>query len=216
MKKLFAAVLAVVFVLMLSGCDTQDETLSRIRSETNAERENSLREEAVSREAEIEDVDKWGVSLDDVDRLAKAAIRKHENVSEYKRDYNKAIRVTDEFLEDVESGKKDKYNLNDFLEKYKVSCETGIEYMRSCVNIEMSYNLYLQDGEFDKTEKNLIRFSLGMFNNSIAAIEQSQSDMEALLQPIIDEDRELTDDELEKVYEVYQVLTDKVSLAKYY
>lgn len=217
MKKILTVIFSVALVSILVGCETEDERISRYFSEGNAERENSLREEAISREAEIEEVDKWGVSLDDVDRLAKAAIRKHENVSDYKRDYNKAIRVTDEFLEDVELGKKDKYDLNDFWEKYKVSCETGIEYIKACVDVESFYNMFLSDdGDFDKTEKSLIRTMLTANNYSIEAIEQSQLDMDTLLQPIIEEDRELTDDELEKVYEIYQVLTDKVSLSKYY
>ncbi len=211
MKKLFVVFLAVVFTFELVGCDTQDETLSRIRSENSIERENSLREESISREAEIDEVDKWGVSLDDVDRLAKASMRKHENMSDYRRDYYKAIRVTDEFLEDIESDQRDQYDLGVFIEKYKESCDAGIEYLKSRVDVELSYNLYLYDDEFDKTEKDLIRISLAIFNNSIEAIEQSKSDMEYLLEPIIGENRKLTDDELEKVYKIYQVLTDKVS-----
>ena len=51
---------------------------------------------------------------------------------------------------------------------------------------------------------------LALFNRSIEDIEKSITDMKNLLNPIIEEDRELTDDEIEKIFEIYQVLVDKV------
>lgn len=52
-----------------------------------------------------------------------------------------------------------------------------------------------------------------MFNSSIVQIEQSITDMNNLLSPIIQENRKLTDDEFEEVYEIYQILTDNVDIA---
>lgn len=213
MKKIIIVAFFSVFVLALVGCETEKDRMDMIRSESKSERENSLKEESISREAEIEEVDKWGVSLDDVDRLAKQAIRKHENVSDYKRDYNKAIRETDKFLEDVEHQPDRQHDLESFIEKYKESCYAGIEYIEASVDVELLYNLFQTDDEFDKTEKDLIRTFLTVNNPSILDIEQSISDMEVLLKPVIEEDRELTDDELEKIYEIYQVLIDKVYAA---
>ena len=65
-------------------------------------------------------------------------------------------------------------------------------------------------GEFDKSDKDYIRTVLALFNRSIEDIEKSITDMKNLLNPIIEEDRELTDDEIEKIFEIYQVLVDKV------
>lgn len=178
-----------------------------------SEIESSQIEESIVREAEIEKVDEWGISLDDVERLAKQAIRKHENISDYRQDYKKAIRETDDFLEDVESGKAVEYSLEYFIKKYDEACSAGIEYIKACVDVEFTYNMYTQYGEFTKSEKDNIRFFLTMFNSSIKDIEQSITDMDNLLNPIIEENRKLTDDELEKVFEIYQVLIDKVDAA---
>lgn len=214
MKKIFSIILCAA-VVMLTGCSgmTEDELISYYRAERISELETSRKEAAASREAEIEEVDEWGVSLDDVDRLAKDAIRKHENVDDYKQDYNKAIRETDDLLESFKSGKNTENNLTDFLEKYEVSCDVGIEYIKSCVDVELTYKMYTQYGEFTKSEKNNIRYFLTMFNSSIVEIEQSVSDMEGLLNPIIEDNRKLTDDELKKVCEIYQILTDNVYFA---
>lgn len=212
MKKVFSVILCAAVVLT-TGCETKKQQISRIMAENREERENSIREESIAREAEIEEVDKWGISLDDVDQLAKHAIRRHENVSNYKQSYNDAIRKTDEYLDDIESGKKTEDGLDIFFENYKATCEAGIEYIEACVDVELMYNMYTQDNEFDKTEKDLIRTFLTMFNPSIERVEQSVTDMENLLSPIIEENRTLTDDELEIVYEIYQILTDEVDNA---
>ena len=214
MKKNFAIILCAA-VVMLTGCSgmTEDELYSYYHAERISELETSRKEAAASHEAEIKEVDEWGVSLDDVDSLAKDAIRKHENVGDYKQDYNKAIRETDDLLDSFKSDKNVEYNYADFLEKYKTSCDVGIEYIKACVDVEFTYNMYTQYGEFTKSEKNNIRHFLTMFNSSIQEIEQSVSDMEGLLNPIIEDNRKLTDDELKKVCEIYQILTDNVYFA---
>lgn len=213
MKKIISVILCAAVVLM-SGCSgvSQEELLSYYRSERIAEHEASLKEAEASREAEIQEVDEWGVSLDDVDRLAKQAIRKHENVGDYRQSYNKAIQVTDEFLEKVENGTAVKYSLDYFINKYDEACAAGIEYMKSSIDIKSTYDLYTQYGEFTKSEKDNIRFFLTMFNSSFEEIEQSKSDMRSLLNPIIEENRKLTGDELKKVFDIYQILIDKVCI----
>lgn len=192
---------------MLGENSKPKDSISSLESTSNEVSTNE------SIESEIEEVDKWGVSLDDVDRLAKQAIRKHENVGDYRQDYKKAIRKTDDFLEDAEDDKNTEGSWTVFLENYKKSCEAGIEYIKACVDVKFMYDLYTQDGEFDKNEKDLIRIFLTLDNSSIEEIEQSVTDMEELLNPIIEENRKLTDDELEKVFKFYQVLVDKVDIA---
>lgn len=213
MKKIFSIILCAAAVVMMTGCETKKEQSSRIMSEIREEHENSIREDSIAHEAEIEEVDEWGISLDDVERLAKQAIRRHENISDYRNDYNKAIQKTDKFLETVESGTAVEYSLEYFTNKYDEACTAGIEYIKSCVDVEFTYNMYTQYGEFTKSKKDNIRFFLTMFNSSIVQIEQSITDMNNLLSPIIQENRKLTDDEFEEVYEIYQILTDNVDIA---
>lgn len=221
MKKIFSIILCAA-VMLTAGCSVSPQEEHNSVLEKNSKPKDSISSlESISNEvstnesieSEIEEVDKWGVSLDDVDRLAKQAIRKHENIGDYRQDYKKAIRETDDFLEDAEDGKNTEDNWAVFLENYKKSCETGIEYIKACVDVEFTYNMYTQYGEFTRSKKNAIRFFLTMFNSSIEQIEQSVTDMEELLNPIIEENRKLTDDELEKVLKIYQVLVDKVDIA---
>lgn len=213
MKKIFSIILCAAVVLTTGCSNIEEERYSYYASVNKSERESSRIEESIAHEAEIEEVDEWGVSLDDVDRLAKQAIRKHENVSDYRQDYRKAIRKTDDFLEDVESGKVVEYSLEYFVNKYDEACIAGIEYMKACIDVKLWYDMSTEYGEFTKTEKDTIRSFLTMFNSSFEEIEQSKLDMETLLNPIIEENRRLTNDELEKVYEIYQILTDKVDIA---
>lgn len=214
MKKIFSIILCMI-VIMMTGCSdtSQDKRYSYYRSVTLSERETSLKEAEASREAEIEEVDEWGISLDDVDRLAKEAIRKHEKVGEYKSDYDKAIQATDKFLEAIENGKAVEYSLDYFIKKYDEACSAGIEYMNASIDVEFTYNMYTEYGEFTRSEKNNIRFYLTMYNSSFEEIEQSQLDMKALLNPIVEENRKLTDEELKNVFTIYQILTDKVDIA---
>lgn len=223
MKKIFSIILCAALMLT-SGCSVSPQkehnsvlgenskpkdSISSLESTSNEVSTNE------SIESEIEEVDKWGVSLDDVDRLAKQAIRKYENISDYRQDYRKAIRETDDFLDDVESGKKTEISLADFLEKYKTACEAGIEYIEASDgrHVKTQYEMCTRYGELDKSDKDYIRRVLSLFNGSIEDIEQSITDMENLLNPIIGEDRDLTDEEIEKVFEIYQVLVDKVDAA---
>lgn len=214
MKKILSVILCTAAVLLV-GCSnsTQDKRMSYYHSVTLSERETSLKEAEASREAEIKEVDEWGISLDDVDRLAKAAIRKHKNVGDYRQDYDKAIQETDKFLEAVENDKAVEYSLDYFIKKYDEACSAGIEYMEASIDIEFTYNMYTEYGDFTRSEKDNIRFYLTMFNSSFKEIEQSQLDMKALLNPIIEENRKLTVEELKKVLTIYQILTDKVDIA---
>lgn len=209
--------LSIIFcaaVVLLTGCSSgMDKEVSKNREEWRSSLEESRKEETASYEAEIEEVDEWGVSLDDVDRLAKQAIRRHENVAEYKQDYNKAIRITDDYLEAVENDKEVENGLDYFIEKYDEACAAGIEYMKATIDVELTYNMYTQYGEFTRTEKHYIRRFLTMFNSSFEEIEQSQRDMKALLSPVVEENRKLTDEELNEVFTIYQILTDKVDIA---
>lgn len=230
MKKIFSIILCAAVVLV-SGCSVgSQEEQSQVFGESTKPKDGISGSESTSNnvstnshtgnsdksdesiESEIEEVDKWGVSLDDVDRLAKQAIRKYENISDYRQDYRKAVRETDDFLDDVESGKKTEISLADFLKKYNTACEAGIEYIEASDgrHVKTQYEMCTRYGELDKSDKDYIRRVLALFNGSIENIEQSITDMENLLNPIIEEDRNLTDDELEKVFEIYQVLVDKV------
>ena len=214
MKKFLCIILCAAVVMMVGCSDTsRDKRVSYYRSEWISELETSRKEAEASHEAEIEEVDEWGISLDDVDRLAKQAIRRHENVADYRKSYYTAIGATDKFLESVETGKAVEYSLEYFIKKYDEACLAGIEYMNASIDIELTYNMYTEYGEFTRSEKNNIRFFLTMFNSSFEEIEQSESNMKALLNPIIEENRKLTDDELKKVFEIYQVLIDKVEIA---
>ncbi len=214
MKKIFSIILCAAVVLT-TGCSYQseEERYSYNHSVRMSEIESSQIEESISREAEIEEVDKWGVSLDDVDRLAKQAIRKHDNISDYRQDYNKAIRETDDFLEDLENGKETEIGFAEFLNKFKTACERGIDYIEACVDVEYFYDLSNKYDGFDKSEKDFIRSLLAIWNGTIEDVEKSATDMESLLNPIIEENRNLTDDEFDKFLEIYQVLVDKVDAA---
>lgn len=218
MKKIFSIILCAAVVLT-AGCSTDsrntqgDGWSSYYESvKSSEEKSSSIAESIAAEEAEIEDVDEWGISLDDVERLAKQAIRKYENISDYRQDYRKAVRVTDDFLEDIEDGKDTDTDLADFLDSYKESCEAGTKYIEACDgrHVKTQYDICTRYGELDKSDKDYIRTVLALFNRSIEDIKQSIIDMENLLNPIIEEDRELTDDEIEKVFEIYQVLVDKV------
>lgn len=210
MKKFFSIILCAV-VVMMTGCTgiSQDE-LSYNRSVRISELETSRKEAEASREAEIEEVDEWGVSLDDVDRLAKDAIRKHEIKSDYRSDYNSATREFDSFLKDIKSEDSVEYSLNDLLEKHNKACKAGIEYIESCIDVKLQYDMYMYDGELDKTEKNLLRTFITLWNPTIQTIEHSKTDMKLLLEPIIEENRTLTDDEIQQVFGIYQILIDNV------
>lgn len=219
MKKIFSIILCAAVVLV-SGCSTgsrntqEDGWSSYYESvRSSEEKSSSIAESIAAEEAEIEDVDEWGISIDDVDRLAKQSIRKHENINDYRQYYSKAIRETDDFLEDLEDGKEPEISFAEFLDKYKTACEKGIDYIESTVDVEFFYNMYNQYGGFDKSEKDLIRSFLTVWNGFIEEIEKSITDMESLLNPIIEEDRNLTDEEFEKVLDIYQVLVDKVDTA---
>ncbi len=214
MKKIFSIILCAATVMM-TGCsnDLQDRQISYNRSVRISELETSRKEAEASKEEEIQEVDEWGVSLDDVDRLAKQAIRKHENVGDYRQEYKKAIQATDKFLESVESGKAVEYSLDYFIKKYDEACSSGIEYIKACIDVKLWYDTFTEYGDFSKTEKNTIRSFLTMFNSSFEEIEQSKLDMKTLLNPIVEENRKLTDDELKKVFEIYRILTDNVDTA---
>lgn len=219
MKKFLSVILCAV-VVMVSGCSVtfDDGKQSYYQSVAKSEREKSEREESISREAEIEEVDEWGVSLDDVERLAKEAIRKSELRSDYRSEYAKLTVQIDSFLRDIKKGKTNKYNLEDFLKIHADACEVGINYIEAHTgdNIKFSYDLYTGDGELDKTEKNLLRTMLTLWNDSIQEIEQSEADMKSLLEPIISEVRKPTDEEIQRVDDIYQILVEKIDLATKY
>lgn len=213
MKKFLSVILCAAAVL-LTGCDDVEERrISYYHSVRISEQETSRKEAEASREAEIQEVDEWGVSLDDVERLAKEAIRKHENVGDYKQDYNKAIQATDKFLDSVESGKAVEYSLEYFINKYDEACSAGVKYIKACVDVKLWYDTFTANGELSKSQKNTIRSFLTMFNPIYEKVEQSKLDMKTLLNPIIEENRKLTDDELKRVFEIYQILTDNVDIA---
>ncbi|MDE7399654.1 MAG: hypothetical protein K2N06_09020 [Oscillospiraceae bacterium] len=219
MKKMFSAMLCVALVLV-SGCSepSLDERLSYYDSVAKSEREKSEREESISREAEIKEVDEWGVSLDDVEWLTKEAIRKSEMRSEYRSEYTRLTVRIDSFLRDVKKGKASEYNLEDFLKMHADACKAGIDYIEAHTgdDVKFFYDLYTGNGELDKTEKDLLRTSLTLWYGSIQEIEQSGVDMKSLLEPVISEDRNLTDEEIQRVDDIYQKLVEKVDLATKY
>lgn len=213
MKKIFSIILCAI-VIMMTGCSdtSQDKRYSYYRSVTLSERETSLKEAEASREAEIEEVDEWGISLDNVDRLAKEAIRKYEMKSEYRSDYNKIIREVDSLLDDIKDSGAAEYDLNNLLKKHSEACTAGIKYIESYAggDVKWQYDLCMTDDQLDKTDKDLIRTILTLWNSSIQEIQQSETDMKSLLEPIISENRKLTDDEIKKVEDIYQILIDNV------
>lgn len=209
MKKIFSIILCAIIIAM-TGCSntSRDKQYSYYRSVALSERETSLKEAEASREAEIKEVDEWGISLDDVERLAKDAIRKHEMQSEYKSDYNKIVKEIDTFLSDIKSGKAVEYNVDHLLKEHSEACQAGIEYIKSSYDIKLIYDLYMTDNQLDKLEKDVLRTILTLWNSSIQEIQQSETDMKSLLDPIILENRKLTDEEIQKAYDIYHVLTD--------
>lgn len=219
MKKMFSAMFCAALVLT-SGCSepSLDERLSYYDSVAKSEREASEREESISREAEIKEVDEWGVSLDDVERLTKEAIRKSELRSDYRSEYSRLTIRIDSFLKDVKKEKADEYNLEDFLEMHTDACKAGIDYIEAHTgdNVKFFYDLNTMNGELDKTEKDILRTLLTLWYGSIQEIEQSEADMKSLLEPIISEGRELTDEEIQRVDDIYQKLVEKVDLATKY
>lgn len=219
MKKFLSVILCASLVLM-SGCSEPplDERLSYYDSVAKSEREKSEREESISREAEIKEVDEWGVSLDDVERLAKEAIRKSELRSDYRSDYTRLTVRIDSFLRDTKEGKSNEYNLEDFLKMHADACKAGINYIEAHNgdNVKFNYDFYTMDGELDKSEKDLLRTFLTLWYNSIQEIEQSEADMKLLIEPIISEGRKLTDEEIQRVDDIYQKLIEKVDLATKY
>lgn len=218
MKKIFSAMLCTALVL-ISGCSepSLDERLSYYDSVAKSEREASEREESISREAEIKEVDEWGVSLDDVERLTKEAIRKSEMQSEYRSDYIKITVHMDSFLEDIKEGKATDYALEDLLKMHSEACKAGIKYIESRVGDDVKWQYDLCGGgseELDKTDKYLLRTILTLWNNTIKIIEKSEDDMTSLLEPIISEGRKLTDEEIQMVDDIYQILIDNVDKVK--
>ena len=209
MKRFFSIILCVITVVM-TGCSdaSQDERHSYYHSVILSEQETSHKEAESSREAEIEEVDKWGISLDDVDRLAKDTIRKHEMKSEYKSDYNKIAKEIDTFLNSVKSGRAVEYDLEYLLKKHNEACKAGIEYIQSSYDVQVTYNLFMTDSQLSKSERDVLRTMLTTWNRSIKEIEQSESDMKSLLDPIVSENRKLTDEEIQNVDDIYHVLTD--------
>lgn len=211
MKKILSIILCAA-VVMLTGCSgmTEDERYSYYHAERISELETSRKEATASYEAEIKEVDEWGISLDDVDRLAKDAIRKNEMKSDYRSDYNKITKEFDSLLTDIKNGNSAEYSLDDLLKKHGEACKAGIAYIESCIDVKLQYDLYMFDGELDKTEKDLLRTMVTLWNPTIQTIEQSEMDMKSLLEPVIAENRRLNDDEIQKVYDIYQILIDNV------
>lgn len=213
MKKFLCVILCAAVVMMVGCSDTsQDKRVSYYRSERISELETSRKEAEASREAEIEEVDEWGISLDDVDRLAKEAIRKYEMKSDYRSDYNKITKEFDSILDDVKDSEPAEYDLNNLLEKHSEACKAGIKYIEAYAggDVKWTYDLCKTGEQLDKTDKNLIRTMLTLWNSSIQEIQQSETDMKALLEPIASENRKLTDDEIKKVEDIYHILTDIV------
>ena len=128
--------------------------------------------------------------------------------SEYKSDYNKIVKEIDTFLSDIKSGKAVEYNVDHLLKEQRVASRAGIEYIKSSYDIKLTYDLYMTDNQLDKLEREVLRTMLTLWNESIIEIEQSQTDMKSLLDPIILENRKLTDEEIQKADEIYHVLTD--------
>lgn len=215
MKKILSVILCAVMILLtVTGCsdDIEDRRISYYHSVRISEQETSRKEAEASREAEIQEVDEWGISLDDVERLAKDAIRKYEMKSEYRSDYYKLVKEFDTILDCIKDSNTDKYNINDLLEKHGEACKAGINYIESYSggDVKWTYDLCKNGEQLDKSDKDLIRSMLTLWNSSIQKIQQSETDMKSLLTPIIAENRKLTDEEIKKVENVYHILTDIV------
>ena len=103
MKKILSVMLCAAIVLTLTACRNEQQRQAEIASYAREQHEKEQSQYRESREAEISEVDEWGVSLDDVERLAKDTIRMHEVMSDYKRDYNKTAKEIDTFLDDIKS-----------------------------------------------------------------------------------------------------------------
>lgn len=211
MKKICSIILCAVLVIMTGCSDTsQDRLISYNRSVRISELETSREEAAASREAEIEEVDEWGISLDDVERLSKDAIRKYEMKSEYRNDYYKIIKEFDSLLDDIKDNSAAEYDLEGLIKKHGEACKAGIDYIEAYNgdHVNFFYDLYMVDGELDKSEKDLLRTMLTLWNSSIQEIQQSETDMKSLLEPLISENRQLTDDEIQRIEDIYHILTD--------
>ena len=208
MKKIFSVILCAAVALILTACQNEQQRQAETASYMKEQHKKEQSRYWESREAEISEVDEWGISLDDVERLAKDTIRKHEMQSEYKSDYNKIVKEIDTFLSDIKSGKAVEYNVDHLLKEHSEACRAGIEYIKSSYDIKLTYDLYMTDNQLDKLEREVLRTMLTLWNESIIEIEQSQTDMKSLLDPIILENRKLTDEEIQKADEIYHVLTD--------
>lgn len=208
MKKILSVILCTAMALILAACQNEQKRQSKTASYMKEYHEKEQSRYRESWAAEISEVDEWGISLDDVERLAKDTIRKHEMQSEYKSDYNKIVKEIDTFLSDIKSGKAVEYNVDHLLKKHSEACQAGIEYIKSSYDIKLTYDLYMTDNQLDKFERDVLRDILTTWNRSINKIEQSQTDMKSLLDPIILENRKLTDEEIQKADEIYHVLTD--------
>lgn len=208
MKKFLSVILCATVALTLTACRNEEQRQKQIASYVREQHEKEQSEYWESREAEISEVDEWGVSLDDVERLAKDTIRIHEMMYDYKRDYDKIAKEIDTFLGDIKNGKAVKYDLGYLLKKHSEACSAGINYIKSSYDIQVTYDLYMTDNQLDKSEKDVLRTMLTIWSGAIQEIEKSVKDMQSLLNPIVTESRKLSDEEIQKVFEIYHILTD--------
>ncbi len=68
----------------------------------------------------------------------------------------------------------------------------------------------MTDNQLDKSEKDVLRTMLTIWSGAIQEIEKSVKDMQSLLNPIVTESRKLSDEEIQKVFEIYHILTDNI------
>ncbi|MBQ8171767.1 MAG: hypothetical protein IJZ95_07265 [Oscillospiraceae bacterium] len=211
MRKTILFLLCVAVCGSLMGCSVSDVPPSNSESDLDYIYTTKRTTATTTTQKSIPQV-KDGVDLDDVEKLVKEAIRKGEMKSQYRTAYYKVTNEIDDFLNDVTSGFAVEYDVNYLLEKYKEACDAGFDFLDSCIGVDAMYSLF-KTGGLDREEKDLLRTCLTIFNKSKAAIEDSYDDMVELITPIIDEPRKLTEDEINEIYDIYQVLIDKIDTA---
>ncbi|MGN1107981.1 MAG: hypothetical protein ACI4RK_01245 [Oscillospiraceae bacterium] len=139
MKRVISALCVFAALATLSGCST---TTGSSASTSSRRTTTTMSEPDDEPERTIEEVDQYGISLDEVDELCKKAIRKHNMKSEYREDFNKAEMELDKFLDKIHDNKTVSYSVEYLLSKYDAACEACYDYLDSCHNVEFSYNLY--------------------------------------------------------------------------
>lgn len=214
MKRLLAFLTCILILCTVTACGMSQEDVSTPPTSTPAARPatTTAATTTAATESSVKEYE-YGIHLDEVEDYVKKYIRKSDNTSAYKSDYNKAVSELDDFFDDVENGSTG-YDLSVVADKFDIICDNGINYVKGQIgsSLEGEYSFYQYDNKLSDTEKSVLRTIMGMGENADSQINDWHSELSEIIDNAVKEERDLSDTELSTVKELYNSILDKVAL----